>query len=177
MKFNNVENECVTTTDGRKVWLSRSVAVTCIITFKVHDEYYVLITKRGEKTPDFQGLFCNCCGYLDMSENSSEASIREVYEETGFNLIEMMDKYDIISNNIHYPWNINSDPSNNRQNVSIQHGIMFESNTLPDIIEPTGDKLDEVSEIKWVNIHELNEFKFAFNHDYVIKHFIDYCDC
>lgn len=173
MKFNNVENECVQTIDGRTVWLSRSVAVTCIISFKIHGEIYVLITKRGEKTPDFQGLFCLVCGYLDGSESTSEASIRETYEETGFNLIEMMEEYDIISNDINYPWNINSDPSNNKQNVSVQHGIMFESNELPNIIEPTGEKLGEVSEIKWINVKELNKYEFAFNHDKVISDFIN----
>lgn len=173
MKFNNVENECVTTTDGRKVWLSRSVAVTCIITFKVHDEYYVLITKRGNKTPDFQGFYSCVCGYLDFDENSKWASIRETYEETGFNLIEMMEKYEYIHNHIDQPWRVNSNPNNNKQNVTLQHAIMFESNSLPELIKITPERIGEVSDIKWVNVKELDRYKFAFNHDHLINEFIN----
>lgn len=52
MKFNNVENECVKTVDGRTVWLSRSMAVCNTIMVKHEDRTYVLMVKRGPGCPD-----------------------------------------------------------------------------------------------------------------------------
>lgn len=68
--------------DGKKYWISRSVAVCAIvIVYDENDNTWILINKRGEGTPDFQGCWNIPCGYLDWDETTSQACTREVLEE------------------------------------------------------------------------------------------------
>lgn len=185
-KFNNKPNECVTTTDGRKVWLSRSVAVVGVFIAycEKSKSFYVLIEKRGNN-PGFDkpGLWCLPCGYLDYNETGIEAIEREAWEEVGFDI----KKYPVYfrSNKISdQPWHVKTDPSENRQNVTLYYGCIFHVDKLEDIeIHPNNDcEPNEVADAKWVNIGalflpnfiELNTYEFAFSHDEVIKKYLNY---
>ena len=84
--FINMKNFPLLDENGKEWWISRSIAVTgCVFTF-LNGKWCVLANKRGEGTPDFQGMWNMPCGYLDFNETTAEAVIREVYEETGVRL-------------------------------------------------------------------------------------------
>ena len=72
--------------DEREYWISRSVAVSCVVFAKNNDgELCVLINKRG--TALFNpGKWNIPGGFIDYDENAEQCAKREVYEETGVDL-------------------------------------------------------------------------------------------
>ena len=179
MKFNNVENEMVVLPDGREVWLSRSIAVSgAIFAWRQDDEYpFVLISERGPGTPDFQGYENLVCGYLDKNETGTDAIIREVWEEVGLNLLNIInsDRDSII--HMEQPWFVNTDPNDsNRQNVTLRYGMCFLvgiNEELPSLTTKYNAKVGEVVNPRWVKINEISELIFAFGHEKVINEYFD----
>lgn len=158
--------------DNKEYWVSRSVAVIAFLIAK--DKYnnaYVLTVKRGKGTPDpeFVGAYCAPCGYLDYDETTVEAAARELKEETGIELSTSLFKL----------VEVNSDPaSDKRQNVCFEYLI------APNLSELSKEELEkrftianaeeeEVSSIQFINVKELDKYKWAFNHDSLIKELID----
>lgn len=148
---------------GREYWISRSVAVVMFV--YGYDKFrneYILAEQRGPGTPDpeFVGCWCLPCGYVDFDETIEEAASREVFEETGVRI----DSYDW------YLYDFNSDPkSDKRQNITFRLWT-----TCKDFIEDTKltakhSELDEVSDLKWIPIDEINNYKWAFNHLNLLK--------
>lgn len=185
MKFNNQPNKSHTIIDenGEEqiIWDSRSVAVNCVIIVTDPDittEPFVLISKRGTGAPDFNGLWNIPAGYLDKNETTSEAMVREVWEETNINLLSILDmkendKNYIVHDKITKEWGTNSDVSNNRQNISFRYGIYFVMENFINKIELSNrnSEPNEVADIKWIPLSKVNDYKFAFNHDQLIKDF------
>lgn len=97
---------------NKKYWISRSIAILALVIVEddpiieesimstcssdengVHTQKvsrvtgyrkkYVLVNKRGEGTPNFQGYWNIPVGYLDYDETLTEACTREVMEEQG----------------------------------------------------------------------------------------------
>jgi len=178
-KFNNTPNEFVTKENigDRGFFISRSVAVvgTILIHHVNTKTTYVLIGKRGKGTPDFQGCWNMPCGYLDWNETGAEALVREVYEETGLDIDELT-KSDTacLYNHLEQPWFVNHDSINsNRQNVTLRFGALFLSlqDELPKLTNEHCEP-DEVEELKWIDIKEMDQYECAFNHDKVLK---EYC--
>lgn len=165
-KFNNVPNKLYNI-DGEEIWYSRSPALVAIIIAKYKKEKYVLIGKRGTGAADFIGDWNVPCGYLDWNENGYEGICREVYEETGFDLEEPTK---ILKNNLKQPFYVHTEPKG-RQNVSLSYGLYFKCKKLPELsiehCEP-----DEVSDVKWIKISEIDNYKFAFNHNKRIKMYL-----
>ena len=148
---------------GSEYWISRSIAV--VIKFIAYDKYgikYILAVKRGKGTPDpeFIGSWCYPCGYLDYNETIKEAAVREVYEETGVKL------------NIHnlILFYINDNPNEDkRQNVTFRYRCTIKE-PIEDIkLTNKNSEEKEVSDIKWIPIEEIDNYKWAFNHDKIIK--------
>lgn len=183
MIFNNRENECVELTDGRKVWLSRACAVVASVYIKdISDgNWYVAMVKRGEGLPDEVGKWVMPCGYLDWNETLSDASKREVYEETGLNI-------DAIRNNLDYkycddyveeqPSLVTSNPNGDaKENVSHHFVLAGEFNKLPEfdinLIDPKG----ECADIKWIKFSDLVSMEenkqIAFGHYHIISEFAE----
>lgn len=142
---------------GREYWISRSVAVvTFVFGYDKYEQEYILAEQRGPGTPDpeFCGCWCMPCGYVDFDETIEEAASREVFEETG---LKIDSKNWII-------FDINSDPkSDKRQNITVR----LES--VVDKIEETKltskySELYEVSDLKWIPVDDINNYKWAFNH-------------
>jgi NADH pyrophosphatase NudC (nudix superfamily) len=90
-QFANRQNPKVYTQTGQQVYLSRACSVVAeVCLYEVTQaKWYILLVKRGEACPDFQGDWCLPCGYLDWDETLYQAMIREVYEETGLYLSEL----------------------------------------------------------------------------------------
>ena len=163
MKFNNRENECVKTEDGRTVWLSRSVAVVGLISAKVQNELYVLGCLRGDAV-DNSGKMCLVCGYLDWDETGHEAVVRETWEEANLNLLN----YGINP----YPVYVNTNPKDdNLQNITLYYNVNIIQKTLPKVSN-VNCAPGEIDNTFWIPIDEIDNYEWAFNHKNRIKELI-----
>lgn len=149
--------------DGKRYWVSRSVAVSTFLFLRGVDEIYVLANKRGKGSADFQGLW-NCpCGYLDFDETGEEAAVREVREETGY----ILDIKELILDKVI------TCPSQNHQNVTLRY---FCEKSLTEVKKKEGEleggEEEEVEEIKLINIKDVDNYEWAFGHKEIIKEII-----
>jgi 8-oxo-dGTP pyrophosphatase MutT (NUDIX family) len=172
MKFNNRENKCHIV-EGVEVWSSRSVAVVGMIIALMDGEKYVIMGKRGPASPNEIGKWCMPCGYLDYDETCEEAVVRETWEESGFNVNKAVNTYDVLYDHMHFPWKINSIPDSEIQNVSLNYALYFSTESLPKLTIEHNAIDGEVSEIKWINVNDVENYDCAFNHDSSIRVFIN----
>jgi 8-oxo-dGTP diphosphatase len=100
------------------------------------------------------------CGYLDYNETIKEAAVREVFEETGVKLNP---------NNLILLY-INDIPEEDkRQNVTFRYRCTVKE-PIEDIkLTDKNSEDEEVSNIKWIPVNKINNYKWAFNHDKIIK--------
>lgn len=146
--------------DGKEYWISRSVAV-CAICFCQDNGLRVLAVKRGPGCPDEVGKWCCPCGYLDYNETLIEACCREVKEETNLTL----DKTCM------YLFHIDDSPKSNKQNITFTYvckGVSFKSQT----ISAEGSEPNEIDDVEWVSVNELDKYDWAFNHAELIEKII-----
>lgn len=149
--------------DGKRYWVSRSVAVSTFLFLRDGVEIYVLANKRGKGSADFQGLW-NCpCGYLDFDETGEEAAVREVREETGY----ILDIKELILDKVI------TCPRQNHQNVTLRY---FCEKSLTEVKKKEGEleggEEEEVEEIKLINIKDVDNYEWAFGHKEIIKEII-----
>ena len=142
---------------GREYWISRSVAVVVAVFTKNS----VLVIQRGKGTPDpeYVDKYCLPCGYLDFDETCVQAAQRELKEETG--LTFPISDFKLVS--------INDIPnSDKRQNITFRFrtelGGYIDDWELSDKFSET----NEVSDIKWIDLREINNYKWAFGHEKII---------
>ena len=152
--------------NGRTFWISRSIAVVGFIYgYDKDNNRYILAVKRGTGTPDpeFVGCWCLPCGYLDYDETIEEALKREVFEETGLNIENpyFMNLLDV-----------NSDPkSDKRQNVTFRYGYIVQEPITEVKLTAKNSEKNEVADIKWIPTNEIDNYKWAFNHNELIKYY------
>jgi 8-oxo-dGTP pyrophosphatase MutT (NUDIX family) len=144
-------------------WFSRSLAVVGIPFVRDNNEIYVLASQRGPGTPDpeYRGKWNLCCGYLDFDETVEEAMIREMKEECGVD-ITYEDKKLL---------NINSNPnSDKRQNVTLRFLILLSEDKAfyEEQFSHDGNEYKEVGDIAFINIKDIDNYEWAFNHRQVI---------
>jgi len=182
--FKNRPSELVTTTDGKKIYNSRSVAVVMVLGIKHKDNIYYAVQKRGNREDlSHKGLWCLPCGYLDWDENSTEAVMRELWEEMGIDLDDLNTECNFHlkgTNFLHDPWFVKTETDENRQNVVLYHGIVYEyfKFDLPKFLINAACEGDEVAEAKWIQKRDLYEYKWAFDHGMVLSVFNNkYVDC
>lgn len=180
MKFNNVENECVKTEDGRTVWLSRSMAVCSTVMVKQLDRTYVLMVKRGPGCPDEIGKWVLPCGYLDHNETLRMAAVRELYEETGVDVFAILGSsntkkvFENFTDDNQMPWCINQS-ANGKQNITMHYGLFVEITedmSLPSYSTANCEE-GEVDELKWVDVTYLYRYDIGFSHEPRIKMFLN----
>ncbi len=185
MEFNNRPNERIYAhLTGEEVWKSRSVAVNGVVIIFIpnHDIPYVLASRRGPNAADFQGDMNVIAGYLDWDETGDEALVREAWEEVGINLTEFaypeVDEdspwHSMIDNSLLIPWEVNTDPALNHQNVSLRYGlaVVLKESKWPDLSLVNNEVEGEVSEAWWMPVNEIKNYKWAFDHDVVIKDYL-----
>ncbi len=157
-----MKNFSIIDSTGREYWISRSVAVVAFVFgYDKHENEYILAEQRGPGTPDpeFRGCWCLPCGYLEFDETCEEAVSREVFEETGIKINP--DCWELLS--------INSNPkSDKRQNVTFRFETALEIENTNELTSKYSE-LDEVSDLKWIPISEIDNYKWAFNHLDLIK--------
>lgn len=153
--------------EGKEYWISRSITVVAAIIAVENEgkDFYVLANKRGQGCEDCPGQWNLPCGYLDYNESLPEACSREVKEECG---VAIEPKYFVMHS-------INSNPLENRQNVSVRFCTFIDTRIdLPKLEELHGGEKDEVAEIEWIHVDKLVDYEFAFNHKYIISEIVDY---
>ena len=172
MKFKNIRNTPHNIND-RIIWESRHVTVVGIIILYMDSKIYVLASTRGPNAMSENGKMNLVVGFLDWNETTSEAVIRECWEETGFNVPAYMKKYKIKLNNITEPWSINSDPNRHKsQNVSFRYGVILEASSnakLPLLSVVNNEIVGEIENPIWLPIGDIDKHIWAFNHDELIK--------
>lgn len=152
--FKNRPNRILKDENGKAHWASRSVAVVAVIIWR--DKF--LILKRG-KNVSRPNNWCVPCGYLDWDESAAECVVREVYEETNVNL------RDYKVSGLESPYEVVTEPSVNwKQDIAIHFKVVIESEVEPAFNLSMVDE-GETTDINWVTVDELPNYKFAFNHD------------
>lgn len=154
-----VENQNFPIKVGDKIyWISRAMAVVGFVFKQIDDKLFVLIEKRGQGAADNIGSFCVPCGYLDFNETLEEAVLRELKEETGF--IGDKDKLIFLK--------INSNPNENRQNVSVHFAYFANNNENFNTNKAIGGEKDEIEYVTWLcigTIKKIKWFKRLFKHN------------
>lgn len=86
--FNNRPNYTVTDAEGYTHWISRSVAVVVLPFFRLsNDDLYLPIVKRAGWLKHCPNQWALVSGFLDWGESGDECARREVWEETGLDLL------------------------------------------------------------------------------------------
>ena len=160
--------------DGKKYWISRSVAVDAMIVVydKKTERHYVLMVKRGKGLISHQDYWCIPCGFMDWDENGIQAVSRELWEETNLNLLDLLN-LSVLNNYTKMPYFVNTEPlKTDNQNVSLYYGLYLSVDELPEISNINCEP-DEIDEVRWVEIfEELPTLgKIAFNHKQRIGEF------
>jgi ADP-ribose pyrophosphatase YjhB (NUDIX family) len=175
------KNWCYKITDpnhpkyGTTLWSGRYTAVTGIVIKKVKNEntirtlmttgnpefdYYILANLRGPGTPDYQGYWNMPCGFLESNETGEEGVCREIFEECGYKILPgQMELFDV-----------ETDPRTcNNGNVTIRYSNVEFCNELPELkyTNINGEE-GEVESVKWINVRDINKYKWAFNHKKLI---------
>jgi 8-oxo-dGTP pyrophosphatase MutT (NUDIX family) len=149
----------------KTIWESRSAAVIIVLILRCKEKIYTLIEKRSSTMMDQPDKWCLPCGYLDWDENGWEAVTRELFEETSIYLLDY--EKCIVNDNNKQPFFVNTDPSENRQNVALSYCILMDVDELPQ--EPLSYKDKEIDKLEWILIENLKNYDFAFNHGERIK--------
>jgi len=177
MKFNNKDNEHAKLSDGREVWLSRSVAVVSLVLANDLDMgWHVLAVHRHPKST-FPNTWCLPCGFLDWDETGGEAAIRETWEEAGLNLHQLRESSEnqggVLYSGIfeNKPWDTSTTPDiSDNQNVVFHFGSSFAVDSLPELSLDNTEP-DELQDVKWMTLEEAHQTQMAFGHNARIKQF------
>lgn len=143
----------------KTVFSGRFCAVSGFIYAIVNGKYSILANLRGPGTPDYQGCWNAVCGFLERYENSKEGIAREILEECGFQID--LDDLKVI--------HVETEPEEcNNGNVTIRHRT-FLGKIIPHYVEREGGEENEVDNIKWIPIDEIDNYKWAFNHRKIVE--------
>lgn len=174
--FSNKENECVTTADGRKFFISRSVAVIATVICHHKQLPYVLVNQRSKECPDHAGKWNMPCGYLDWNENGGDAARREVYEECGLDILKL---YDAAPRTLdagmlrNEPWRVINEPQDDaHQNVLFYYAFRFVGDELPEL--GGGSHAHEVMDVQWMPVAEALKLPMAFDHHLRLQNYLDH---
>lgn len=165
--FNNRPNKFHKDKDGKAFWESRSVAVEAVVFAIKNNQINILIEKRSAKMMDSPNLWCVPCGYLDYDETGWEAIVRELYEETGFDIEAY--KESIVTTNNMRPFGVITNPAQNRQNVVLEYCVVLDfdksKQEFPSHVAEYKNK--EIAEIRWMPFKDIinPEYVWAFNHN------------
>lgn len=180
--FNNKPNTFYKTTCGRKIWHNRACAVACSILavpLNNPEDMHALLVKRGPSVDLAPSKYCVPSGYIDWDEDGSQAIIREVYEESGIYIPNLLNddslfiEYDGVSEG--FPWFVNTDPNANRQDIVLHYGMFFYTKEFfPKTSISYNETEGEIELVEWLPVSDLHRRDIAFGHDQKIYQFMDF---
>jgi 8-oxo-dGTP pyrophosphatase MutT (NUDIX family) len=149
--------------NGKEYWISRSVAVSgFVFIVSDHKVVSVLAEQRGKGAADFQGLWCCPCGYVDFDETLLQAIERETYEETGV----LVQSWELAG--------INDDPSENHQNITARYIALLDKSREQRLsVLMNGGEVDEIEDLRWIDVDDLDNYDWAFNHRNIIANLVE----
>ena len=145
-------------------WFSRSPAVALFIFARTKEGIKVLASERGKEAADFQGLWNVPCGYVDFDETTKESAARELFEECGVKVDPSLLKLVKVQDGI----------TENHQNITLRYVYFADESILEQEFSKTLNEGEEVGEIKWLSLDEVNEKEWAFDHDDAIHWILDH---
>ena len=145
--------------NDKEYWISRSVAV-CGIIGTIDSGFRILAVKRGKGCSDEIGKWCCPCGYLDYDETLKQACIREIKEETNLTVKESSLLFSGID-----------DIPTGRQNITVRYWAFDKSYAGQTVTGAFGEQ-DEVDDVEWISILDLDKYDWAFGHLNLIKNII-----
>jgi len=177
MVFKNRENT-PHNVNGKLLFDKRSVAVAGVVMITKYLDTYVLCSERGPAAPDYNGLMNLVAGYMDWNEWGYEAFVRECWEECGLNLFKLIqNSTEVFKNHLQQPWWVQTDPGASQQNVTLRYGVHLHWDQsmllwdLPELTTKYNEIEGETVNPQWLNIKEVDNYQWAFNHDRVISDF------
>lgn len=144
---------------GKTLWSGRYCAVCGIVLWRNEGHIYVLANKRGKGTPDFQGYWNMPCGFLEADESGAEGVCREIKEECGYEFNPKLFTFG----------HVQTEPIEcNNSNVTIFYEH-WTTNPQSYKVKADGGEKDEVKSVMWIDLEQINNFKWAFGHDKILK--------
>ena len=147
---------------GETLWSGRYCCVAGFIFSHTNgDNVKVLAVKRGKSCPDFQGLWCCPCGFLEADESGEEGTVRETYEETGYEFpIRDFELFDV-----------ETDPMLcNKAHVTLMYSCVIPQYQVSDYLDEDWLTFDsECEDVKWIPVDEISKYEWAFGHDKIIN--------
>lgn len=180
MIYTSKPNELIKTDDGREFWISRAPAVNTFVIAKYKGKHYLLMDQRGENTPDWAGYWNTPCGYLDWDETLAQAALREIHEETGVDLINVMQttltlgtsfkSYARIDKKADQPYYVDDTP-NRSQNITHHFFHYFkisDKQSLPPLTNQFNEP-GETMDMRWVELEYVFDKDVAFGQLNVLR--------
>ncbi len=119
---------------------------------------YFLANKRGPGCPNYQGYWNIPCGFIENYENAQEAVSREIHEECG---IKIGPEEFVLDS-------VETEPAFcNDGNITLRYRAKVENREGYIYDAPSGEE-NEVEEVKWISLDEIEDYKWAFNHREVL---------
>jgi len=143
--------------NGETFWYSRGIVCAMFIfATDENGDIHVLANKRGTGVPT--PGYWNCpCGHLDFDETCLECAVRETFEETGIK----------INQNDLMLFDINDrDFESKDQSIGFVYYTLLQGKMIEDM-KPSKKNMEknEVEEVKWINVDDLKDYDWAFNHE------------
>lgn len=153
---------------GETLWSGRYCCVAGFIFSYTNDDIKILAVKRGQDCPDFKGMWCCPCGFLEADETGEEGIVRETWEETGYDF--PVEKFKLFI--------VETDPKLcNKSHVTLIYSTIFSQDEIKEYSDIDWLPFDRESEkIEWISINEINKYKWAFGHDRIIKEMLKQLD-
>jgi len=158
------KNKCYTVTtetgEQKQIWDGRyGCVVGMVFSGDKNGVIYVLANKRGPGCPKEVGKWNMPCGFIDAGTGEENAA-REVFEETGINIpVEEFKQ-------------LGAKVDNEDRNITVRYVAGVEGLPEPAAINDLTGEPNEVEEIRWIPLHEVTKYEWAFGHDQILIDFI-----
>lgn len=145
---------------GKTLWSGR---YCCVAGFIFNDNNEVLAVKRGKDCPDFKGMWCCPCGFLEADETGEEGISRETWEETGY----VISKF--------HMFDVETDPERcNKSHVTIMYTTILKQSDIDKYLDKNWSPFcGESEDIKWIPVDEISKYEWAFGHDKIINELME----
>lgn len=151
---------------GETLWSGRYCCVAGFIFSHTNgDNVKVLAVKRGKDCPDFRGMWCCPCGFLEADETGEEGIVRETWEETGYDFPAR--EFELFT--------VETDPKLcNKAHVTLMYVNILNQHEVEDCFDEDWLPFDrESEEVKWIPVDEISKYDWAFGHDKIINELME----